>query len=99
MIMILLSLLFNVVSSELQNSIISSLIIILQGVGWIFMITVLGCGSTVFIRIVSMLRTGRVFNIILFTLLAFFLFLLLISDHASIINIANESAYTICSPL
>ena len=70
MIMTLLFLLFNVVSSELQDSIISSLIIILQGVGWLIMTTVLCRGSTVFIRIVNM-RTRNVLNIlILFTLLA-----------------------------
>src|SRR4051794_16246832 len=99
MIMTLLSLLFNVVSSELQDSIIFSLIIILQGVGWLFLITVLAC---VFIQFVDM-RALSVLNIlILFTRLSFFLFLLttvlitlllLISDQAVLpINIANESA-------
>src|SRR4051794_38950645 len=94
----LLSLLFNVVSFELLDYIIFYLIIILQGVGWLLMISVLCSGVLCFIRFVNS-RTPSVFNIILFTLLAFYLLLLLISDHASIINITNESAYTICSPL
>src|SRR4051812_6785578 len=98
MIMTLLSLLFNVVSFELLDYIIFYLIIILQGVGWLLMISVLCSGVLCFIRFVN-LRTPSVFNIILFTLLAFYLLLLLISDQANILICSNESAYIISSPL
>src|SRR4051812_7485032 len=97
MIMTSLSLLFNVVSFELLDYIIKYLIIILQGVGWLLMISVLS-GVLCFIRFVNS-RTPSVFNIILFTLLAFYLLLLLISDQANILICSNESAYIISSPL
>jgi hypothetical protein len=98
MIMTLLSLIFNVVSFELLDYIIFYLIIILQGVGWLLMISVLGSGVLCFIRFVNS-RTPSVFNIILFTLLAFYLLLLLISDQANILICSNESAYILSSPL
>jgi len=97
MIMTSLSLLFKVVSFELLDYIIKYLIIILQGVGWLLMISVLCSGVLCFIRFVNS-RTPSVFNIILFTLLAFYL-LLPISDQANILICSNESLYIISSPL